>query len=242
MLRAVVARRPDVTRALRAAQSSRACAPPFARRPPALSSRRVEARATRGLTASASSRGIASSRGLALSRGLASSSSSSSRADEFVPAALAGLDYIGTVAFAASGTLVAGAAGMDVLGCSLVGTITSLGGGTVRDLLLGRTPVFWFRAPQYLLICLGTALTTFYAADALEGEAAQEALWWGDTLGIGAFSVVGAQAAAAAGMSAKGRREISIRRADIRLAATPRPCTDRSGLFRRSRWSPSAAC
>ena len=35
-------------------------------------------------------------------------------------------------------------AGMDMLGCSLVGTITALGGGTIRDVMLGRTPVFWF--------------------------------------------------------------------------------------------------
>lgn len=117
-----------------------------------------------------------------------------------MPAALRGLDYVGTVAFAASGTMVAGAAGMDILGCTMVGTITSLGGGTIRDLLLGRTPVFWFKEIEYLLLCVGTALLAFYAHDKLEGPMAEEALWWGDTLGIGAFSVVGAQAAASVGM------------------------------------------
>ena len=119
-------------------------------------------------------------------------------ANNLVPAALRGLDYVGTVAFAASGTMVAGHAGMDILGCTMVGTITSLGGGTIRDLLLGRTPVFWFREVEYLLLCVGTALAAFYAHDKLEGPAAEQALWWGDTLGIGAFSVVGAQAAACA--------------------------------------------
>ena len=90
---------------------------------------------------------------------------------------------------------------MDILGCTMVGTITSLGGGgTIRDLLLGRTPVFWFREVEYLLLCVGTALCAFYAHDKLEGPVAEEALWWGDTLGIGAFSVVGAQAAASVGM------------------------------------------
>jgi uncharacterized membrane protein YeiH/glycine cleavage system regulatory protein len=89
---------------------------------------------------------------------------------------------------------------MDILGCTMVGTITSLGGGTIRDLLLGRTPVFWFREVEYLLLCVGTALAAFYAHDKLEGPVAEEALWWGDTLGIGAFSVVGAQAAASVGM------------------------------------------
>ena len=108
-------------------------------------------------------------------------------ANNLVPAALRGLDYVGTVAFAASGTMVAGHAGMDILGCTMVGTITSLGGGTIRDLLLGRTPVFWFREVEYLLLCVGTALAAFYAHDKLEGPVAEEALWWGDTLGIGAF-------------------------------------------------------
>ena len=121
-------------------------------------------------------------------------------ANNLVPAALRGLDYVGTVAFAASGTMVAGHAGMDILGCTMVGTITSLGGGTIRDLLLGRTPVFWFKEIEYLLLCVGTALAAFYAHDKLEGPVAEEALWWGDTLGIGAFSVVGAQAAASVGM------------------------------------------
>ena len=98
---------------------------------------------------------------------------------------------MGTVAFAASGTMVAGHAGMDILGCTMVGTITSLGGGTIRDLLLGRTPVFWFREVEYLLLCVGTALAAFYAHDKLEGPVAEEALWWGDTLGIGAFQCRG---------------------------------------------------
>ena len=128
-------------------------------------------------------------------RGLATTS-----ANNLVPAALRGLDYVGTVAFAASGTMVAGHAGMDILGCTMVGTITSLGGGTIRDLLLGRTPVFWFKEIEYLLLRVGTALAAFYAHDKLEGPVAEEALWWGDTLGIGAFSVVGAQAAASVGM------------------------------------------
>ena len=104
-----------------------------------------------------------------------------------VPVALTTLDYVGTVAFAASGTMVAGQAGMDVLGCCFVGTVTSLGGGTIRDLLLGRTPVFWFKDTSYLLLCLGTALATFFARDSLEeaGLLDDEVLWWGDTLGIG---------------------------------------------------------
>ena len=143
-----------------------------------------------------------SSRRVALVRPLASGPTVADGVLKSVPVALTTLDYVGTVAFAASGTMVAGQAGMDVLGCCFVGTVTSLGGGTIRDLLLGRTPVFWFKDTSYLLLCLGTALATFFARDSLEeaGLLDDEVLWWGDTLGIGAFSVVGAQAAAGVGM------------------------------------------
>ena len=143
-----------------------------------------------------------SSRRAALVRPLASGPTVTDGVLKSVPVALTTLDYVGTVAFAASGTMVAGQAGMDVLGCCFVGTVTSLGGGTIRDLLLGRTPVFGVKDTSYLLLCLGTALATFFARDSLEeaGLLDDEVLWWGDTLGIGAFSVVGAQAAAGVGM------------------------------------------
>ncbi len=114
-----------------------------------------------------------------------------------VPTALIGLDFLGTAAFAASGCLVAGQAGMDTLGCCFVGTITALGGGTVRDVLLGRLPVFWMKQTSLLGVCIATCLATFFASDSLErvGLLRSDALQVGDTIGVGAFAVVGAQAA-----------------------------------------------
>lgn len=53
------------------------------------------------------------------------------------------LDYVGTVSFAMSGAATAGMRGMNLLGCIFVGVLAATGGGTVRDLLLGQTPVFW---------------------------------------------------------------------------------------------------
>lgn len=53
------------------------------------------------------------------------------------------LDYVGTVSFAMSGAATAGMRGMNLLGCVFVGIIAATGGGTVRDLLMGQTPVFW---------------------------------------------------------------------------------------------------
>jgi uncharacterized membrane protein YeiH/glycine cleavage system regulatory protein len=114
---------------------------------------------------------------------------------------LTALDYIGTAAFAAAGTLVAGETGMDTLGCLIVGTITAIGGGTARDILLGRLPVFWFTQTSYIWLCIATVVATFYFDDTLEraGLLHDQVLFWGDTLGLGAFCVVGAQAAMAMG-------------------------------------------
>lgn len=53
------------------------------------------------------------------------------------------LDYVGTVSFAMSGAATAGMRGMNLLGCLFVGVLAATGGGTLRDLLLGQTPVFW---------------------------------------------------------------------------------------------------
>ena len=51
--------------------------------------------------------------------------------------------------------------------CSIVGTITAVGGGTVRDLLIGNSPVFWMVEVEYLLMCIGTCLATFLTWDEL---------------------------------------------------------------------------
>jgi len=91
---------------------------------------------------------------------------------------------------------------MDTLGCCFVGTITALGGGTVRDVLLGRLPVFWFQQTSFLTLSIATGLATFFGSESLEsiGLLRSDALFIGDTLGLGAFAVVGAQAAISVGM------------------------------------------
>ena len=91
---------------------------------------------------------------------------------------------------------------MDTLGCCFVGTITALGGGTVRDVLLGRLPVFWFKQTSFLTLSIATGLATFFGSESLEsvGLLRSDALFIGDTLGLGAFAVVGAQAAISVGM------------------------------------------
>ena len=61
------------------------------------------------------------------------------------------LDYIGTFAFAISGIRMAAAKKFDWFGAYVVGLVTAVGGGTIRDLLLGITP-FWMLQPSYLIV------------------------------------------------------------------------------------------
>ena len=58
------------------------------------------------------------------------------------------LDYFGIIVFAISGALAAARARMDVVGFALLGVVTGIGGGSIRDILLGRLPVFWIEQPQ----------------------------------------------------------------------------------------------
>lgn len=120
---------------------------------------------------------------------------------------LRGLDYFGTVVFAASGSLTAAMSGCDLLGCSIVGTITAVGGGTIRDALVLRKQPFWTEEWEYLIISIAAAATAFYcwgelepgkdilgtgltlkSADGGEGDLMN----WGDAIGVGAFAVIGA--------------------------------------------------
>lgn len=105
-------------------------------------------------------------------------------------------DWLGTVSFAASGTLCAGHAGLDVLGCTIVGTITAVGGGTIRDAMLHQR-AFWMDEYEYILLCLATCGLTLLTWKELEdkGFVHEEDtwFWWSDALGVGAFACIGAQ-------------------------------------------------
>jgi uncharacterized membrane protein YeiH len=107
------------------------------------------------------------------------------------------LDIAGIAVFAASGALVASRKQLDPVGFVLIAAVTGLGGGTVRDLLLGRTPVFWLRAPELLAVCAGVALLVFFTAHRLESRF--RALLWADAVGLALYAVVGAEIALVAG-------------------------------------------
>jgi uncharacterized membrane protein YeiH len=107
------------------------------------------------------------------------------------------LDWLGISAFAASGALVASRKQMDAVGFVLIAAVTGFGGGTLRDLLLGRTPVFWLERPELLAIAAGAALLVFFTAHLVESRF--RALVWVDAAGMALFAVVGAEIALVAG-------------------------------------------
>ncbi|MBV1704953.1 MAG: TRIC cation channel family protein, partial [Hyphomicrobiales bacterium] len=84
-------------------------------------------------------------------------------APETVAALTGALDLFGVAVFAASGALEAARKRMDLFGFALMACVTGVGGGTLRDLLLGA-PVAWVAAPATLGVCVGVAAIAFVAA------------------------------------------------------------------------------
>jgi len=107
------------------------------------------------------------------------------------------LDAAGIAVFAISGALVASRKQMDAVGFVLIACVTGFGGGTLRDLVLGRTPVFWLQRPDLLAIAAVAGLLVFLTAHLVESRF--KALLWADAVGLALFAVLGAEIALIAG-------------------------------------------
>ncbi|MDB9528802.1 trimeric intracellular cation channel family protein [Oscillatoria sp. CS-180] len=106
------------------------------------------------------------------------------------------LDMIGVAVFAVSGALAAGRKHLDLLGVMVIAVVTALGGGTLRDVLLDRSPVFWVQQPDYLIVAISAGLlTVIYTAFF---KPPQRSLLIADACGLALFSLSGAQIAEAA--------------------------------------------
>lgn len=111
---------------------------------------------------------------------------------------IAVLEVLGVAVFAISGALTAARKEMDPFGFIVLGVATAVGGGTIRDLVLGL-PVFWVVKPHYLITCVAVALPVFWLARLLNSR--YKALVWADAVGMALFTVTGTQKALAAGAS-----------------------------------------
>jgi len=103
------------------------------------------------------------------------------------------LDLIGVAVFAASGALAAMATRMDILGVLVLASITAVGGGTLRDVLLNRHPIFWIRDGRPLVVIIAAALVTVVWVQLL--PVPTHALLIADALGLALFAMSGAQVA-----------------------------------------------
>jgi len=110
---------------------------------------------------------------------------------------MTGLDYAAVAVFGATGALAAARRNHDVVTFGFFAAVTGVGGGTLRDLLIGA-PVFWVRQPDYVVVCLAAALAVWLFGSRLSRAAI---LLWLDALGMAAYSVVGAAKAEALGVT-----------------------------------------
>ena len=109
------------------------------------------------------------------------------------------LDFAGVAVYAISGALAAGRKNLDLIGVVVIASVTAIGGGTLRDLLLDRHPVFWISRPTYLYVIVAAALGTVVYASRFRPP--DRLLLIADALGLALFTISGAQIAEARGLA-----------------------------------------
>lgn len=103
------------------------------------------------------------------------------------------LDLIGTFAFAITGAYKAKSRKLNVFGVVALGILTAVGGGTVRDLIIGRTPLFYLEDPNYFLIGILGGLVTYLVPNFF--KKAYSLFRFVDSLGLAAFVIIGVSVA-----------------------------------------------
>ncbi len=92
------------------------------------------------------------------------------------------LDLASVFVFALTGALTASRAQLDIVGFIFIASLTAVGGGTLRDLLLGRVPVFWMAQPQLILLAALAAVIVFFTAHLIESR--YKAILWLDACAL----------------------------------------------------------
>ena len=103
------------------------------------------------------------------------------------------LEMIGIVAFAISGMIVARSKNMDPVGVFTIGFITALGGGTLRDLMMDNHPLYWIKHQEQPILILAMAIVFSYWNRA--ARIRESRIVFPDAIGLGIFSILGAQLA-----------------------------------------------
>lgn len=109
------------------------------------------------------------------------------------------IEISGTVAFAISGAFSAMQKRMDIFGVIIMGFVTAIGGGTIRDILIGDTPVSWMRDYKLPLIILGTVIAAIFFKKYI--KTFKVTLFLFDALGLGLFTIIGIQKGVGIGLN-----------------------------------------
>lgn len=99
------------------------------------------------------------------------------------------LDFAGVAVFAATGALAASRKQLDIVGFIFLAAITGIGGGTLRDVILGKLPVFWIQQPVFIAVCVIVAIGIFFTAHLVEFR--YRLLLWLDAVGLASYCVMG---------------------------------------------------
>lgn len=109
------------------------------------------------------------------------------------------LELLIVAVFAITGALVASRKQMDIFGFCLLGLVTGVGGGTIRELLLGTYPVFWVTDPAYVLVCITVSVLVFFCAHIPQSRL--RLVLWLDAIGLSLVAVTGTDHSLNAGTS-----------------------------------------
>lgn len=109
-------------------------------------------------------------------------------------------EIVGTLAFAASGIIEAARKRLDIVGMAMVTGFTAFGGGTLRDILLNRRPLFWVENQLWLWVILAMCVVAMFFMRSRHIALTERATQWPDALGLGIFAASGTYIALQAGM------------------------------------------
>ncbi len=112
------------------------------------------------------------------------------------------VEVVATIAFALSGVIEGARRRLDAVGICVVAGLAAFGGGTVRDILLDRRPLFWVQHAGWLWVLLALCAAAMLFMRARHLEPTERAMQWPDALGLGLFTAGGTQIAIDAGMPA----------------------------------------
>jgi uncharacterized membrane protein YeiH len=108
---------------------------------------------------------------------------------------ISAFEVLGVLAFALSGLIEAKRKGLDIVGVAMVTAATAFGGGTLRDILLNRRPLFWVEHDWWIWVIIGLTIAALFFLRSSDLAITERAMKWPDAIGLGVFAASGTQIA-----------------------------------------------